>query len=115
MTMKTFAFDTSMIVRLMRGALALSSVVQSQHRYILPVTALGELLVGVLKSPDPVNKLVQVQAFVSPFHLISIDARVAGEYARVKARVRICGMAHPRERYVDCRRCDLGECDTSDL
>lgn len=93
--MKTFAFDTSVVVRLLRGVLPVSAVIQPLDLYVLPATALGELLLGVAKSTKPSESLQLLSSLTAPFPIAIVDAKVAQCYAHIRSDLEKSGSPIP--------------------
>lgn len=51
----------------------------------IPVTVLGELLVGAEKSSHPQRVLAEIEALLERHELIGVTEEVAGAYARIRA------------------------------
>lgn len=90
-----FCLDTNTCVDALRGRHR--AMVERFGRYVpqdfsVPAIVRAELLLGALRSRDPLRTREAVEAFLAPYELLPFDRNAAGHYAEVRHDLEIRGL-----------------------
>jgi tRNA(fMet)-specific endonuclease VapC len=77
--------DSSVVILHLRGRLDLSARVAASEPLFLPLTALGELYKGVLKSNQPHKSQLLLETFLKTVAVLNPDGATALRYAQISA------------------------------
>jgi len=75
--------DSSVVIEHLRGRLDIAEKVIPSETLFLPLTALGELYKGVLKSHDPEKNRAKLEKFLLTVAVLHPDTATAVYYARI--------------------------------
>jgi tRNA(fMet)-specific endonuclease VapC len=87
--------DTSVIVDLFAGDIAVQRVLAAANEVFVPNVALGELFYGAERSNRREANLAQVEAFASASAVLPCDADTARHYGSIKNALRAKGRPLP--------------------
>ena len=91
----TVCLDSSIVVRCLRGDLALKERFLRLQRPVLTGIALGELYVGAFRSNRTAEEIQKVEGFAGACQLIFPDRATAPVYGRIKVALRLAGTPIP--------------------
>ncbi len=77
--------DTSVVIEHLRGRINLAEKAPPAEPLFLPLTALGELYKGVLKSSVPEKTKAQLEMFLQTVAVLHPDTATAWHYAQIAA------------------------------
>lgn len=85
-----YMIDSNIFIDFLRGknSEALKLLRQSDaNLFKVPSVVKAELLVGALKSQDPVRSRLKVESLLLPFEVVPFDDICANQYARIRANL----------------------------
>ncbi len=89
-----FCLDTDTCINSMKGRYPHLAKMLGRFEpadFGIPAIVYAELLLGILKSPEPAKTRGIVEAFLAPFEIIPFDRSAAQEYAKVRHDLEIQG------------------------
>jgi tRNA(fMet)-specific endonuclease VapC len=87
--------DSSVVIEHLRGRVDLAEKVLPAEALFLPLTALGELYKGVLKSHDPERNRARLEKFLLTVAVLHPDTATAAYYARIAVDLEAKGTPIP--------------------
>jgi tRNA(fMet)-specific endonuclease VapC len=87
--------DTSVVIEHLRGRIDLAEKAPPTEPLFLPLTALGELYKGVLKSSVPEKNKAQLETFLQTVAVLHPDTATALHYAHIAALLESRGTPIP--------------------
>lgn len=92
---KGVLLDTSVVIDHLRGKINIAEKMASADPLFLPLTALGELYKGVLKSTAPEKNRAQLETFLQTVAVLHPDAATALQYAQIATELERKGTPIP--------------------
>ncbi len=87
--------DSSVVIEHLRGRIDIAEKASAAEPLFLPLTALGELYKGVLKSRDPQKSRAQLDTFLQSVAVLHPDTATAAHYAHIAAELEVSGTPIP--------------------
>jgi tRNA(fMet)-specific endonuclease VapC len=95
MPMSGSVIDTNVIIKMLNNDEAAISLLSGIEQAYLPVTVVGELYYGAMRSSHKQENMAVFQQVISDFEILPIDIETADSYASIKAGLVASGINIP--------------------
>lgn len=96
MAQRKVLVDTSVVVDVLDGDRALTTILNEHRPVYVPVIVLAELLAGARRSMRVAENVERVEAFVADSELLGCDGETASHYADIYNELRARGRPIPQ-------------------